>query len=83
MHRFSSGCTLLLLVSLPLADQEPIELGSEMHLNEHDVPWPEPVSIDTSDMSQEAAVRAQDFRQRKVDRQWRTVYRNARINGLL
>ena len=73
MHRFSSGCTLLLLVSLPLAGQEPIELESEVHLNEHDVPWPEPVSIDTSGMSQEAAVRAQDFRRLGEVMRWKTL----------
>jgi len=71
MLRFISGFAIALLISMPLAGQQAANLQSKVHLNEHDVPWPEPPAIE--EMSGIDPTMAQNFRRLSEVMRWKTL----------
>ena len=62
MLRFVSGFAVALLISMPSSSQVAGDLESAVHLNEHDVPWPELVAVDEASIPGELRARAQEMR---------------------
>ena len=71
MYRFLAGFVAALLISMPLSGQQAVQLQSAVHLNEHDVPWPQPRS--TSDLPNTDSVAAQDFQRLGEVMRWKTL----------
>ena len=73
MLRFISGFVVALLVVMPLSGQVVDDLESAVHLNEHDVPWPELVAADAASIPEEFRERAQEMRRMLEVMRWKTL----------
>ena len=61
MFRFVCGFAVALLINMPLSGQQRAALESAVHLNEHDVPWPELVTGDVDEIPPELRERQQEL----------------------
>jgi hypothetical protein len=73
MLRFVSGFAIALLISMPSSSQVAGDLKSAVHLNEHDVPWPELVAMDEASIPEELKERAQELRRMQEIMRWKTL----------
>lgn len=73
MLRFLSGFLIALLISMPLSGQVAGNLASTVHLNEHDVPWPELTAVDESGIPEDSRERAREFRRMQEIMRWKTL----------
>ena len=73
MLRFVSGFAVALLISMPSSSQVAGDLESAVHLNEHDVPWPELVAVDEASIPEELRARAQEMRRMQEVMRWKTL----------
>jgi len=60
MLRFVSGFAIALLMSMPSSSQVAGNLKSAVHLNEHDVPWPDLLPVDEASIPAELGAGAQE-----------------------
>ena len=73
MLRFLSGFVIALLISMPLAGQQGASLQSSVHLNEGDVPWPEPVTDVPDAVGEMGDTAVQDYRRMDAVMRWKTL----------
>ena len=73
MLRFVSGFAVALLISMPSSSQVAGDLESAVHLNEHDVPWPELVAVDEASIPGELGASAQEMRRMQEVMRWKTL----------
>jgi quercetin dioxygenase-like cupin family protein len=58
---------------MPSSSQVAGGLESAVHLNEHDVPWPELVTVDEASIPEELRARAQEMRRMQEVMRWKTL----------
>jgi quercetin dioxygenase-like cupin family protein len=73
MLRFAAGFIVALLISMPLSGQQQAALSSLVHLNEHDVAWPEVTAVDEAGLTPEQLDMAQNFRRMSEVMRWKTL----------
>lgn len=73
MLRFLSGFALALAISMPLSGKQAVNLQSSVHLNEHDVPWPQSVAPENTEIPEGYEEFAQDMQRMSEVMRWKTL----------
>ncbi len=73
MLRFICGFAAALIISMPLSGQNRTAPESAVHLNEHDVPWPELVTVDQASLPPELRERQQEMQRMREIMRWKTL----------
>ena len=73
MLRFVSGFAVALLISMPSSSQVAGNIESAVHLNEHDVPWPDLVPVDAASIPDELRARALEMQRMREIMRWKTL----------
>jgi quercetin dioxygenase-like cupin family protein len=73
MFRFVSGFAVALIISMPLAGQVTTTTASAVHMNEHDVPWPDLTTVDTGSIAPELRDRELQMRRMQEVMRWKTL----------